>query len=527
MSTLLLAENINEQGGGSERGALAMVVSERRRGRRWQVCLASSILFLAGCSRIKQIYIHSDTLEKQTDTALKTYKDADIVGAMKSALAAQAQIDKAELQSVADKESADRDRAVANLISPYQKPGDYAINRLNSRVDDRITELVGKDFNPQKFLQIYESNASGATLVKQEQGQLITYQRSYITAGGTNFTSCDSLITRMKAEGFEPGSEDGSKASLAWLIGDRSSLTSDATLLNIAKRLSNQCTRINRVKEQVQPPYINYVLGTTGEINNVHEQLDAIKKLIDNKTTAKNDALNKLQAALKADKNAATATEVKNKCKYVDDKLNNVQPGALLAAIQFRKANANLSDISTASSTKSAGCSTEGSPAVLSVKRAFQDGLEKIAQADFEGLKQKQSLLQDEQDSLLRELNFLAVARVAGQEAKSCKPLGFANMLSDAHCTSAGRSPAARALVAYNLSWASGRTAAQLDDRRYTQQITFGRLRHAQEVAITWMNIQTIALTEVDAFGQGGIKPETIAAFFQAAGVAAIAKGVY
>jgi hypothetical protein len=38
--------------------------------------------------------------------------------------------------------------------------------------------------------------------------------------------------------------------------------------------------------------------------------------------------------------------------------------------------------------------------------------------------------------------------------------------------------------------------------------------------------MQTIALTEVAAFGQGGIKPETIAAFLQALGVAAIAGGV-
>jgi len=35
-----------------------------------------------------------------------------------------------------------------------------------------------------------------------------------------------------------------------------------------------------------------------------------------------------------------------------------------------------------------------------------------------------------------------------------------------------------------------------------------------------------IALTELAACGQGGIKPETIAAFLQAFGIAAIAKGV-
>jgi len=81
-------------------------------------------------------------------------------------------------------------------------------------------------------------------------------------------------------------------------------------------------------------------------------------------------------------------------------------------------------------------------------------------------------------------------------------------------------------LVAYNLSWASGRTAARLDDRRLTQQITWQQLRSAQEITIARVNIQTLALGEIAAFGQGGVKPETIAAFLQALSVGAVAAGV-
>jgi hypothetical protein len=149
----------------------------------------------------------------------------------------------------------------------------------------------------------------------------------------------------------------------------------------------------------------------------------------------------------------------------------------------------------------------------------------------LDALYQQQKLLQHQQDSLIRELELLAVAKDASQTAKSksgvCNPLGFAEMFPNANCASSARVAAARALSAYNFSWASGRTAAMLDEQKITQGITWQQLRLAQESAIARVNIETIALTEIAAFGQGGIKPETIAAFLQAIAAAAIAGGVY
>jgi hypothetical protein len=72
-----------------------------------------------------------------------------------------------------------------------------------------------------------------------------------------------------------------------------------------------------------------------------------------------------------------------------------------------------------------------------------------------------------------------------------------------------------------------GRTAARFADRRVTQLIGWQNLRASQEAAVARSNIQLIALKELAAYGQGGIKPETIAAFLQAFGIAAIAKGVH
>jgi len=140
--------------------------------------------------------------------------------------------------------------------------------------------------------------------------------------------------------------------------------------------------------------------------------------------------------------------------------------------------------------------------------------------------------LQNQQASLLRELELLAVAKGAAADAKnglssgSCMATGFGGIFPNSNCPAATRAAAARALTAYNLSWASGRTSARLDDRKISQLITWRRLRASQEAAVARANVQTIALTELDAYGQGGIKPETIAAFLQALGVAAIANGV-
>jgi hypothetical protein len=77
----------------------------------WLACFGSCALY-AGCG----VYLHDEGLQKQTDTLLETYKTADVTGAMKAAIAAQLELDKAELQAVVDNEMAERDRAVADLI---------------------------------------------------------------------------------------------------------------------------------------------------------------------------------------------------------------------------------------------------------------------------------------------------------------------------------------------------------------------------------------------------------------------------
>jgi hypothetical protein len=499
-----------------------------------------SCWLLASCG----VYLHDDTLQKQTDTVLSTYKSADVVGTMKAALDAQAQLDKAELQGVGGNETAERERAVADLISSYPLyGGGLAIKRLETRIDQRITALVSTGVNPADWLGMHEKLVGEQTLADELQRELVRLKRAYAAVGGKNFTSCDTFT-----------GADG--------------VTID--LQTAARYLKAQCALLAQTQPtgKVQQT-LDAVFNAAGEIARIHEDLLKIVAAIDTVTKAKNDALKALQDAQKQLKDNTKDpntidTEVSDRLKQLSELLKGVDQatgtfgdknfsiGNALAAIQFRKAN--LRDVLAASTggTASPAASdaqraivgvvagvikindTANAPSIpaLSIALAYQDGLEKAAQAQLDALTEHQALLQDQQASLLRELELLAVAKRAAADANnglssgSCIAIGFAEIFPNSSCPLAARAAAARALTAYNLSWASGRTAARLDDRKISQLITWRRLRASQEAAVARANVQTIALTELDAYGQGGIKPETIAAFLQALGVVAIAKGV-
>lgn len=503
--------------------------------RCYPVCLAIfTASLLTGCG----VYLHDDDLQKQTDIALSTYKTADIVGAMKSALDVQEQLNKAELLAVAEKETADRERAITDLISVYpgtRTPGvpKHAIDRLDYRVNERIKQLVGEEwfgiFISKDWLDYHEKivvmTSVDDALLREKKKLLAKYRVS----GGKNFSSCES---------FQPDNESQESISAATELKDKCD--------EIALAVEGY--------EEIQK-VTDYVRKTNGEIASVNQKLDEVDQQIEEQTMLKNDADKKLNDAKKELEDASGKDPNANKAK-ISDKLTKLDSilkdddkskllGDKLAAVQFRKAN--LRDVITKITPESdlnrsiagviaglidvSDISNPPSIPELSVALAFQVGKEKQVQAMLGALYQQQKLLQHEQDSLMRELELLAVAQDASQTAKlmsgPCNPIGFAEMFPNANCASAAHTAAARALSAYNFSWASGRTAAMLDEQKITQGIMWEKLRVAQEVAVARANIETIALTEIAAFGQGGIKPETIAAFLQAIAAAAIAGGVY
>ena len=508
--------------------------------------LVGATCLLGGCA----IYLHDGDLQKQTANALDGYKSADVMGAIKAALDSQSQLDKNDIQAVLDNETAERERAVAELITSYPRSDPpQAINRLRKRIDSRLAELTGgtsidpKDWNNLTAMRI-EVATSGDDLQRQLQAKV----RAFKAAGGKGFTTCDAFAIPLSP--------------------------TDANQQNAARRLKAECDIVKLSEDQ-----LSYLRGPgnsllqsvkSGSIFTVRQQVSEVTDQIKAETNARNDALAALDQTrdqLKRDGKdpAAIDNDVRAKLQKLDDVLTkldkdagmigegNFSPGRALAAIQFRKTN--LRDIiaesgkSAASGTPSNTDATQGGRAVvgviagiiklrdtsdgaakapsmaaLSVALAFQDGLEKTVQAQFDALTQKKTLLQDQQDALLREVELLAAAKdaVSLLDPNSCGVHGFGELFVNAGCA-AGRPAAARALSAYNLSWASGRTPARIADRKISQIIVWEQLRVSQEAAAARANIQSIALTELAAYGDGGVKADTIAAFLQALGVGAVA----
>ncbi|HEV2473315.1 MAG TPA: hypothetical protein VGS41_11650, partial [Chthonomonadales bacterium] len=233
------------------------------------------------------------------------------------------------------------------------------------------------------------------------------------------------------------------------------------------------------------------------------------------------------------------------------------KPSALLATIRFKKTN--ICNLIAASANTSC---TGGSPAAaatnankavvgllagvarvanfddppnagtLSVALAYQTALEAVAQVQINTLHQRKALLENEQATLSEEVELLLQARTALQEkdvkkaleTKACQSGSLGELLQAKGCDA--RDKIAEALTAYGLSWAVGRTGARIYETRISELNTNEALQIAQANATARDAVITTALTEIDKFGQGGLSAQTIAAFLQAAGIAAIAKGV-
>ena len=73
-------------------------------------------------------------------------------------------------------------------------------------------------------------------------------------------------------------------------------------------------------------------------------------------------------------------------------------------------------------------------------------------------------------------------------------------MRSDA-CPRDARQSAARAISAYSMSWASGRTPARMADARITQEIYWRKLRVTNQVVRARYDVQQAAMQELAAAG--------------------------
>jgi hypothetical protein len=526
--------------GGLKASEPAILVIRRVRNALTMGC---ATVLLTGCA----VYLHDDRLQKQTTAALEAYKAAKVPDSIKAVIAAQGAFDQRMLDSVIAEDAALRDQDVAQLLANGNAKA------LQDQITDRLTELGGPGFNfvPNDWRGGLAARDLSRVSVEGQTRVVGVLARRYKEAGGTNYESCDEPF------GLPAGASPAltaahTRLALACSIG--------ATFAKTARE------RADKVKSRVCSARDGSLLNVScTELELADTAIAADEAAAKSVTEAMKAARRKVDEAtrnLPVDERVTQALTDFNDDLAKADRIagalgsDQFKPGAALAAIEFRKTN--LCDVLAASANASCDKETDPSQAAkdinkaivgviagfakitgyasvpdtdaLSIALAYQTGRQKAVQASLSGLKSRRALLEGVQNAAIREVEYLLQAQVALDGAKTdlagkaCAVTGFAALMKNKDCK-AGNA-VAQALTAYGLSWAEGRTASRVAQTRITELITMTNLRVAQANAEARDAVLTTALAELDAFGQGGVSPQTIAEFLQAIGIAAIAKGV-
>ncbi len=171
------------------------------------------------------------------------------------------------------------------------------------------------------------------------------------------------------------------------------------------------------------------------------------------------------------------------------------------------------------------------SPNALLISLAYQRYRQEVAivsEAQLEGHIKAKSL---EEKALMEEIFHLWSAYQAAKAMKlhPCgrTAMGFSEYVTLCKNNRKAEVVAAKALVSYDQAWSRGlvdRNTASIASSGLTQQFA---VEKARQNATVWFELLKPALQELVAYGEGGIKRETIANLIQALGFATIAAGVY
>jgi len=509
-----------------------------------------AFLMVAGCAWLGgcQVYLHDDALQKQTAAALTAYKQADVAGSIRATLAAQLALNQQMLDGIVAEDAASRDLEMANLLKALR------YTDLHKLIADRLAALGGSGF---VFIsRDWEGGLVARDLARvpfDNQARMVTvFARRYSKAGGRNFVSC--------AQPYDLANG------------------ANAGLVTAHRQLAMACATFDTFRttyEGMTAGFFQRACGTAADSLLARNCYDI--KQADAQIAADEAAAAQVNSTLKAAKDAFTRESgngtiddnitarlkaFKTELDRADDIAGHLgggsfQPSAVLAAIEFRKTN--ICDVLAASAN--ASCSGEkvsdsaketnqalvgviagisklnGGAAIpdtdaLSMALAHQAGLQGAALASLAGMRARKQLSVSEQSALVREVEYLLQARSALDGAsrtlggKECAVDGLVNLRTAKGCGADATAAVARALTAYNLSWADGRTPVRILESRNTMQMIMSDLEIAQANAAARSAVLTTALSSLDAFGQGGVTPQTIAEFLQALGVAAVANGV-
>lgn len=498
-------------------------------------CLVSA----AGCNA----YLHDDGLQTQTNTITEGFKAAAVPDALNGLITHQIQENAANVQAVIDRETALRESALAVLLAgPASAPPDgrfkATIDAFNATLDARAKTLAADSLSglgPAAYANFVRVQAE----VLAADSHLAALAQAYANAGGKDFKECNSFSV--------PGDAAGDQKTL----GDNLSSYCQTDWQGSHRSLDDFNTRFH---------------VTTGRLADAAASLAQTVAAIDAEKKAEDEQSKKLKDWQEAiDKKAASSLTgadltadikqlhtaigaIDNGLRFANGSslLDGESLGTALASVKFK--TANLCDLVAAPS----GTSCTGEPAnpnaaatmaaitgLLNDLNARPDpsaaALQLVA-AQGEGallsrqlgyLKQRLAIQQDEVDKLRGEFVYLAAARKAlnahsKQWTADCAALSFEQLMTSANkCPADVRVDVALALVDYNYAWGFYPVAATVDFYQVSGQIRLAQIDTEIAAGNIRVQIAQSLLNTMQSYGQGGVKPETIAAFIQALGIPA------
>jgi len=499
------------------------------------------VLVTCACAGGCSTYLHDDALQAKTDALVSNYSGAKLADAVNAIATAQQARDDAAIKVATTRASAERDARLAGLMLGTGDRTSLAL--LADYVQSRKIELAGQfRIDPAiSYSRKLDARVMQRATLASLQAEAAHLSASYSALGGKGFSDCDTF---------------------------RAPVDPRPDVKILADRLTLLCLDVNKAQSGVRQADADLTVPG-GQIGLAHqwakETLALINRERDNEaiaTKSLNDAKRQVDAAA-ADASpdagarfVAALGDLGKTLGEVDEAaglFGAKSPGAALASVKFR--NTNLCDLISAE----AGTSCDGgtptanakqvtagianvitgaqdamappAPGTMSLMLAYQNTVGNLARTRLDALQLRLALLDDEETHLLIELGQLQIvekeidtARKAGAP-DACLNAGFADALTqhEADCPPAYRRAVARALVALTASLSRGKAVASIDQLKVAQLDYRVNLQLAQQVASARTSALTTAINEIGAYGQGGLKADTVAQFLQAFGIAAIA----
>lgn len=496
------------------------------------------ILLFPGCG----IHFHSPEDAKMAQSAVDAFKDAKLNETITAEFAASAETLTQEIAAIRRQSNARRDQWLAAFIGGQTKAQSW--DGLTMYIANRIKELAGEKAAQDPLKSAISTMLAAPKNIYNAYGDLRGTYLSYHTVRGSLVPPTDPKIPRIGAK-----LTDDQEAKL--------SIPVKQAYQDYKRDLGNYEAAV----KTGLPPALQGLIGETLASQAAHDQTLHLVSVAATDTQKKLDDLKKVrdaklaEAALpgkKAEEISAALKEAAAKTEETDkllQQLTSVRSQAGLPELQkkitgLQSIRQEISDLLRSSSDALEGkVPTEGDKVKIklltsvSAIRAGVYGAEypKVSDLLLESerlrieIQRLQGLITLEQGrktvldlklaSLVRELGALRRAQDRVQEA------GGTKAIAEEDGTTAEKAVDALAYLAE--SWTAGRSPAEETDFLLAGLDHRAALENSSAAFAQWGNLIGVPLSQLLAYHQSGIKSEDLANLINAAGLGAIAGGLY